>query len=265
LGACILQSLATCVGIGKLSDERLIYAVLVLEQLLSSGGGWQDQAHGIVPGIKTITCAPKTPLEIQIEPIPLSSDDLSVLEDRLMFAYTGKTRLAKNILQQVLRRWARRTPEIVETVQNLVDCSTRVRTALEDKSWDELGQHMYNGYRLKCAMAGEHSGAEPESVKIFVSQLMARDQIHGAMLCGAGGGGFLLLLLSESASRASVESVFAQHILPLHDEFSDFLFHDCKIAQRGLTTTVLEENGEAAAVDENSYSLSWQQYSPQHE
>ena len=261
LGACILQSLATCVGIGRLSEDCLIHAVLVLEQLLSSGGGWQDQAHGILPGIKTVTSAPTIPIDIDVNPVSLSIQDLSTLEGKLLFAYTGKTRLAKNILQQVLRRWARRTDEIVETVKGLVDHSVAVRKALETNSWDKLGEYMYQAYKLKCVMAGEGSGAEPESVKIFVSEMMERNQIAGATLCGAGGGGFLLLLLSENANRASVERTFEESIAPLNSDFEDFCFHDCSIAKSGLFTSILPEND----INEETYMLSWQQPSVQTE
>ena len=43
LGGCVLAAIAKCVGIGELSHDYLFHAVLMLEQLLSSGGGYQDQ------------------------------------------------------------------------------------------------------------------------------------------------------------------------------------------------------------------------------
>ncbi|OEU22109.1 putative fucokinase [Fragilariopsis cylindrus CCMP1102] len=251
LGACIFQTIAVSVGIGKMDDEFLLHAVLMLEQLLSSGGGWQDQALGILPGVKTIRSTPRIPLEIQIEPIEVSNSNVSAFEDRLLFAYTGKTRLAKNILQQVLRRWSRRTREIVETVEKLVNRSSAVRDAFRNESWDKVGEHMYESYKLKCVMAGEHSGAEPEPVNLFISELMIRDRIKGAMLCGAGGGGFLLLLLSEGVRRDNINSTFEECIRPLSKDFENFSFHNCRIAQTGLTTSIMKDN----AID---YKLSWQ-------
>jgi fucokinase len=235
----------------------LIQAVLVLEQLLSSGGGWQDQAHGIVPGLKTVTSAPEIPLRIKIDPIALSEEDSSDLEKRLLFAYTGKTRLAKNILRKVLQRWARRTNEIVDVVEGLVSCSSAVRTALSTRSWDSLGEHLHQAHNLKCAMAGEGSCAEPESVKLFLSEMMDHGQIKGAMLCGAGGGGFLLLLLSQDADRNSVVSLFETSIRSQSKDFEDFSFHDCKIAKSGLTTSVLHD--ESSSMNSDTYKLLWQQ------
>ena len=251
LGACIFQTIAVSVGIGKMDDEFLLHAVLMLEQLLSSGGGWQDQALGILPGVKTVRSTPRIPLEIQIEPIEVSNSNVSAFEDRLLFAYTGKTRLAKNILQQVLRRWSRRTREIVETFEKLVDCSSAVRDAFRNESWDKVGEHMYESYKLKCVMAGEHSGAEPEPVNLFISELMIRDRIKGAMLCGAGGGGFLLLLLSEGVRRDDINSTFEECIRPLSKDFENFSFHNCRIAQTGLTTSIMEDNA-------SDFKLSWQ-------
>ena len=39
----------------NVSKEEICYDVLRLEQLMSTGGGWQDQVGGIIPGLKLIT------------------------------------------------------------------------------------------------------------------------------------------------------------------------------------------------------------------
>jgi hypothetical protein len=71
------------------------------------------------------------------------------------------------------------------------------------------------------------------------------------MLCGAGGGGFLLLLLSEGVSRDNINNTFEECIRPLSKDFENFSFHNCRIAQTGLTTSIMEDN----SID---FKLSWQ-------
>jgi fucokinase len=254
LGSCILQTVAKTVGIGNLDKEALLHAVLMLEQILSSGGGWQDQAHGIFPGVKTVRSKPpQIPMSIKVEPLELCDDKVALFEDRLMFAYTGQTRLAKGILQQVLRRWSRRTCEIVHTVESLVKYSESVRQGYLNEDWNDVGQAMQNGYRLKCLMAGEESGAEPESVKVFISMLTKAGLIEGAMLCGAGGGGFLLLVRSENVIEEQIVDFFTSEIAPLRKDFESFSFHHCHIARKGLTTSLMDDS----EIDSESFELSW--------
>ena len=39
----------------EMSNDEISYEVLRLEQLMSTGGGWQDQVGGLVKGLKLIT------------------------------------------------------------------------------------------------------------------------------------------------------------------------------------------------------------------
>ena len=41
-------------GIGY-TEEDLYSHVLAMEQIMSTGGGWQDQVGGVTPGLKYIT------------------------------------------------------------------------------------------------------------------------------------------------------------------------------------------------------------------
>ena len=49
----------------------------------------------------------------------------------LLLVYTGKTRLARGLLQSVLRRWAARLPEIVATTDALVATAHHAALAVE--------------------------------------------------------------------------------------------------------------------------------------
>lgn len=105
------------------STESLVHAVLHLEQRLTTGrgrgeppafgvgagrrlsppcpagGGWQDQVGGLVPGIKIGRSKAQLPLRVEVEEIPVPEGFARTLSDHLLLVYTGKTRLARNLLQ----------------------------------------------------------------------------------------------------------------------------------------------------------------------
>jgi hypothetical protein len=102
--------------------------------VLSIAGGWQDQVGGVFGGVKVrlsfdaelccvvlhvscITCGRvcvqachsrgQLPLSVDVVPIAQSPDEVASIErlinDRVFLLYTGTTRLAKDLLQRVLR------------------------------------------------------------------------------------------------------------------------------------------------------------------
>jgi len=73
--------------------------VLYLEQLLTTGGGWQDQIGGLTGGIKLGVSAASLPLFVEYIDLEVEEDVIKAFNERLVLIYTGKTRLARNLLQ----------------------------------------------------------------------------------------------------------------------------------------------------------------------
>lgn len=67
--------------------------------LYPAGGGWQDQVGGLVPGIKIGRSKAQLPLRVEVEQILVPDGFTQTLNDHLLLVYTGKTRLARNLLQ----------------------------------------------------------------------------------------------------------------------------------------------------------------------
>ena len=82
----------------------LILQVLVVEQMLTTAGGWQDQVGGLSGGIKVGHSAAALPLRVDVKFLQLSDVTVRAFSDRLFIVYTGKTRLARNLLQVILIR-----------------------------------------------------------------------------------------------------------------------------------------------------------------
>lgn len=116
-GAATLQVLGQEPG-----HAALIARTSLLEQRMTSGGGWQDQVGGITPGVKLIRTQPG------LEQIPRlqwsvfggAGQTSQVLQNRLLLYFTGQERLAKNILQNVVGRYLAREEEAANHIRRVL-------------------------------------------------------------------------------------------------------------------------------------------------
>jgi fucokinase len=206
MAGAVLACLARLTGTSPLGDggddqstamSALFDAVLTLEQMLTTGGGWQDQVGGLVGGVKLATTAPGLPQRIRVEPAALAPATRVALAERLLLVYTGQQRLAKNLLRAVMGRWMARDPEMVAILREIARLALAMRAALEAGDLDQFG-----------ALIGEHweinKRMDPGCTNPFIDGLMdaMRPLMCGAKLAGAGGGGFAIVIArAEGAAR----------------------------------------------------------------
>ncbi|CAL4937285.1 unnamed protein product [Urochloa decumbens] len=171
------------------SDDNVARAVLVVEQIMGTGGGWQDQIGGLYPGIKCTQSFPGQPLRLQVAPLLASSQLIQDLEQRLLVVFTGQVRLAHQVLQKVVTRYLRRDNILISSIKRLAELAKIGREALMNGDIDELGGIMLEAWRL-------HQELDPFCSNKFVDELFAFADPYcsGYKLVGAGGGGFALLL-----------------------------------------------------------------------
>jgi fucokinase len=257
LAGCIVGSISACCGVDFTHDDKhLTHAVLGIEQLLTTGGGWQDQVGGLLGGFKLTTSKCNVfPLSITIESVPIKPKVRYEVNNRLLLAFTGKTRLAKNILQTVLRRWAQRSPEIVETVTELIPAASVARDAVISGDIDLLAASLNEFWGHKKRMCGDKSGVEPELVRDLISHLNEQNMISAGSLCGAGGGGFMVLLTKRGVSTTEVQEECLE-FLSNRTDAADFAWHECNVCEEGLTTRVLSEED----LSFESFDLAWHKF-----
>ena len=93
------------------TEEELYAHVLVMEQIMSTGGGWQDQVGGVTNGIKYITSKPGLDQQLRVEHIELQPETKKELNERFCLIYTGQRRLARNLLRDVVGRYVGNEPD----------------------------------------------------------------------------------------------------------------------------------------------------------
>eukprot|EP00095_Tigriopus_kingsejongensis_P004385 maker-scaffold1072_size64607-snap-gene-0.16 protein:Tk04385 transcript:maker-scaffold1072_size64607-snap-gene-0.16-mRNA-1 annotation:"l-fucose kinase-like" len=199
LAGCIMASLWDGMGM-DFSQSDLIHGVLQVEQLLTTGGGWQDQVNGLLPGVKLGQCLPKEPLTVTWETVPLETPFMKVFEDHLILIYTGKVRLAKNLLETVVRAWYSKKDAIYEAIGENHLLAGRMWSAIRNESITNIGAHLNRYWELKKTLA---EGSEPDSIVPILKA--TRPLCVGQSLCGAGGGGFLVLITRQPNQMEPVE------------------------------------------------------------
>ncbi|XP_019509452.1 PREDICTED: L-fucose kinase isoform X3 [Hipposideros armiger] len=215
---------------GRMMDtEALIHAVLHLEQVLTTGGGWQDQVGGLMPGIKVGRSRAQLPLKVEVEEITVPEGFVQILNDHLLLVYTGKTRLARNLLQDVLRSWYARLPAVVQNAYSLVRHAEQCVEAFRQGSLPLLGQCLTLYWEQKKLMA---PGSEPLAVRRMMDVLAPH--VHGQSLAGAGGGGFLYLLTKEARQKEAVEAVLAKT-----EGLGNYSVHLVEVDTQGLSLHLL--------------------------
>ncbi|XP_044983239.1 bifunctional fucokinase/fucose pyrophosphorylase isoform X1 [Hordeum vulgare subsp. vulgare] len=170
-------------------DDNVARAVLVVEQIMGTGGGWQDQIGGLYPGIKCTQSFPGQPLRLQVVPLLASPQLIQELEQRLLVVFTGQVRLAHRVLEKVVTRYLRRDSLLISSIRRLAELARAGREALMNGEVDELGGIMLEAWGL-------HQELDPFCSNKLVDELFALADPYccGYKLVGAGGGGFALLL-----------------------------------------------------------------------
>lgn len=227
LGAVLIQVLHRVFG-RSLSQQQLFQKVLQLEQFMTTGGGWQDQVGGSLGGLKLAVAEPGLIPEVIAHYLPADVLDPRCNGGQTLLYYTGITRLAKNILQQVVGRWLDRDPDTVAALHAIGRLAREMAEAVSRKDEVEFGRMVGAAWKLNKRLHPDSSTAEIDG--LFD---LCQPYVHGAKLLGAGGGGFLLLVCKSPAAAAAVRRLLENE--PPNDRAR---FFDFEVASQGLACSV---------------------------
>ncbi len=197
MGAVLIAALARLTG-RTLTDRELFHSVLQLEQELTTGGGWQDQIGGSLPGVKMITTEPGLVPDPRIHYVPADVLDPAINHRQTLLYYTGMRRLARNILRNVVGHYLDRDRSSLDTLSRLHAYPPLAADAMSRKDMRSFGELVDLAWKLNKRI-------DPDSSNPAVEEILARFRPYmiGAKLLGAGGGGFLLVVCNSTESAAN--------------------------------------------------------------
>lgn len=196
-GACV-KAVFEFMGIDYTEDD-LYSHVLCMEQIMATGGGWQDQVGGLSNGIKYITTAPGVEQNIKVSRVEISQETLCELNERFALIYTGQRRLARNLLRDVVGRYVGNEPESLYALNEIQCVAALMRFELERGHVDDFAKLLDYHWGLSQKV-------DKGSTNTLIDQIFASisDMIDGRLVCGAGGGGFLQVILKKGVSKQDV-------------------------------------------------------------
>ena len=199
LSAACVKAVFEFMGIGY-TEEDLYSHVLAMEQIMSTGGGWQDQVGGITPGLKYITSMPGVEQQIKVTHVEIPEETKRELDERFVLIYTGQRRLARNLLRDVVGRYVGNEPDSLFALEEIQKTAALMRFELERGNVDGFAKLLDYHWELSKKVDAGSSNTLIE--QIFSS---IEDLIDGKLVCGAGGGGFLQVILKKGVTKQEVE------------------------------------------------------------
>lgn len=227
IGAALLAALNRAGGLNW--DNIDLYArVLAMEQLLTTGGGWQDQAGAIFAGAKLIQTDSGPQQSPTVRYVTAAPLDLPHSDNPFLLYYTGATRVAKGILQEIVQDMFLNNAQTLHILERIRANAWRAHTALQMASTEELHRVIARSWRLNQQLDPGTRTAETD--QIFKT---CGDLLTAGKLLGAGGGGFMLLCASNASAAREIRVR-----LEMNPPNPRARFVDLTVSKAGLEVTV---------------------------
>jgi fucokinase len=206
-------------------------AVLAVEQMMQTGGGWQDQVGGALEGMRLTTASPGDSgnalglgslpdYTVRIAALPPAA--AAFLSRHVACVFTGACRLAATVARGVVDAWQRRAPGVEASLRlcaaisrEMTDCLDRLG-ALPPASFTGVGSLAAQAELAAFGAALERHKAIQEQlwpatsspVVVALYRAVARLSV-GSHICGAGNGGHIVVFLKPGWTPAAVAAAVA--------------------------------------------------------
>ena len=188
-------------------DKNMIgHQTLVLEQLLTTGGGWQDQFGGVLGGVKLLQTTRGFDQNPLVRWLP---DDLYTRPEYAqchLLYYTGITRTAKTILAEIVRRMFLNHHDQLQLLRQMKQHTLEMYEAIQRQDFQLMGHLVRRTWQQNQLL---DSGTNPPEVASLTA--LVDDLCLGYKLPGAGGGGYLYMVAKDPEAAARIKTTLNEH------------------------------------------------------
>ena len=205
LAATVLGALNDFCGLGWDKTE-IGHRTLMLEQMLTTGGGWQDQFGGVLGGVKLLQTGRGFEQNPQVRWLPNDLWTQPEYRSCHLLYYTGITRTAKQILSEIVRRMFLNDNAELRLLREMKAHTMEMYEAILQNDFQRMGLLMRKTWQQNQAL---DSGTNPAAVAALTE--LIDDLCLGYKLPGAGGGGYLYMIAKDPEAAARIKQILSDH------------------------------------------------------
>ena len=218
------SSILAATVLGALSDfcqlawdkDEIGRRTLALEQLLTTGGGWQDQFGGVMGGVKLLQTQPGVVQQPLTRWLPADIYTQPEYRQCHLLYYTGITRTAKHILAEIVRRMFLNSHDQLLLLRQMKEHAMEMYEALQRQDFLLMGRLLRQNWQENQLL---DSGTNPKAVSRITS--LVDDLCLGYKLPGAGGGGYLYMVAKDPEAVARIKQRLSDNSPYVNARFVD--------------------------------------------
>ncbi len=223
LAATVLGALNDFCGL-QWDKNAIGQRTLTLEQMLTTGGGWQDQFGGVLGGVKLLQSIPGFDQSPQVRWLPSNLYTQPEYAACHLLYYTGITRTAKHILSEIVRRMFLNQGQQLRLLRQMRQHAIDMYEAIQRQDFQQMGLLVRRTWQQNQLL---DSGTNPDEVRRLTSRI--DDLCLGYKLPGAGGGGYLYMVAKDMEAAGRIRRILNDNPLNANARFVDMT-----LSEKGL-------------------------------
>ncbi|MBQ7957697.1 MAG: hypothetical protein IJ279_06635 [Clostridia bacterium] len=187
-----------CLGF---DEDEILRMVFVAEQIMKTGGGWQDQAGGIFPGVKVTSSSAGPEQKLTVKEITVTEKFKIFFSEKVILVPTGQRHFGRFIVGDVVNRYLEKNEESLYGHKKIKELNFSVIKSIEENDSEGFINCLNEHFRLLRKISPEITN---EKIDELVKKLL-ENCADAVSICGAGGGGYLLAVLKEDVTAEKVQ------------------------------------------------------------
>lgn len=226
LAATVLGTLSEFASLGW-TKQDICHRTFVLEQMLTTGGGWQDQFGGVMGGVKSLATSSGFVQFPKVRWLPESVFTSSDAEPCHLLFYTGIRRTAKDILADIVRRMFLNEHNQLLLLRQMKEHAMIMSEAIQMQDFHAMGMLMRHTWTQNQMIDPGTNPPEIQRISALIDDLCL-----GYKLPGAGGGGYMYMMAKDPEAAIRI-----RHILNENRSNPNARFVNMSISRKGMEIT----------------------------